>query len=102
MHRIDKTIQILPAVKIVLEQISLPQTWLVLTEGWCGDVAQIVQVLAAMVGINQNIELLLLLRHENSELLDQYLTSGTRSIPKLIVLNTATMEELFNYIFPDD
>ncbi|HLX65600.1 MAG TPA: thioredoxin family protein, partial [Puia sp.] len=40
MHRVEKTIQILPEVKEQLLRVSRPQTWLVLSEGWCGDAAQ--------------------------------------------------------------
>ncbi len=97
MHRIEKTIQILPDVKDIVESIITPQKWLVLTEGWCGDAAQILPVLNALAVLNKNIQLLLLLRDENPELMDQYLTNGTsRSIPKLIVYNKNN-EELFNW-----
>src|SRR5215216_6981695 len=37
MNRIDKTTEIIPELKDAVEQIDFPQTWLVLTEGWCGD-----------------------------------------------------------------
>src|SRR5437763_1892032 len=44
MNRLDKTTEIIPELKEIVEQIDTPQTWLVLTEGWCGDAAQIVPV----------------------------------------------------------
>src|SRR5437868_899540 len=44
MTRIEKTIEIIPELREAVEQIISPQTWLVLTEGWCGDAAQIVPV----------------------------------------------------------
>jgi len=98
MKRIDKTIEILPEAKQAIEAIEQPQTWLVLTEGWCGDAAQIVPVINALSKLNNKIELKLLLRDENLELMDQYLTNGkSRSIPKLIVVNKATMEELYSW-----
>ncbi len=97
MRRIEKTIELLPDVKKVLEKISSPQTWLVLTEGWCGDAAQIVPVIHAMATINQHIQLQMLLRDENPELMDLYLTNGkSRSIPKLVALSS-TREEIFNW-----
>ncbi len=69
-----------------------------ITEGWCGDAAQILPVLNAMASVNPLIQLQLVLRDANLELMDQYLTDGTsRSIPKLVVLDTATMEEQFNW-----
>lgn len=98
MHRIKKTMQVLPEVKSILESITLPQTWVVLTEGWCGDAAQILPVLNGLSQLNGNIKLVLLLRDENLDLMDQYLTNGTsKSIPKLIVYDSSTREELFNW-----
>jgi hypothetical protein len=63
-------------------------TWLVLTEGWCGDAAFNVPVLAAIErAVPGKVKLRLLLRDANPELMDAHLTDGGRSIPKLIVLN---------------
>jgi len=98
MHRLDKTIGILPDVKEQILSIDKPQTWLVLTEGWCGDAAQSLPVMQALSQLNPLIRLRLILRDENLELMDQYLTNGiSRSIPKLIALNTNTLEELFTW-----
>jgi hypothetical protein len=57
MNRIDKTIEIIPGLREAIEQIIAPQTWLVLTEGWCGDAAQIVPVFDKIAQLNSNIEL---------------------------------------------
>ncbi len=98
MHRIKKTMQVLPEVKSILESITVPQTWLVLTEGWCGDAAQILPALHGLSQLNGNIKLLLLLRDENLDLMDQYLTNkSSKSIPILIVYDSSTREELFNW-----
>ena len=43
---------------------------------------------------NKNIDLKLILRDENLEVMDQFLTNGTRSIPILIVLDSETLEVL--------
>lgn len=97
MKRLDKTIEIIPELRETVQGISAPQTWLVITEGWCGDAAQIVPVLNKIAELNSNIKLKFLLRDENLELMDQYLTNGrSRSIPKLVVLNEHN-EELFNF-----
>lgn len=97
MKRLDKTIEIIPELRETVQGISAPQTWLVITEGWCGDAAQIVPVLNKIAELNSNIKLNFLLRDENLELMDQYLTNGrSRSIPKLVVLNEHN-EELFNF-----
>jgi hypothetical protein len=98
IHRLEKTTVLLPAVKEAIGSILRPQTWLVLTEGWCGDAAQSVPVIHALALLNPLIDLRLLLRDQNLELMDQYLTNGvSRSIPKLIGMDTATGEELFTW-----
>jgi hypothetical protein len=96
VHRLGNTIEILPSAEALIRSISTPQTWLVLTEAWCGDAAQSVPVMNALAKLNPLISLRLLLRDENPALMDRYLTNGvSRSIPKLIGLDTATGEEIF-------
>jgi hypothetical protein len=98
MHRLDKTTLLLPSVEAMIGSIPVGQTWLVLTEAWCGDAAQSLSVMNAMAALNPLISLRLLLRDENLELMDRYLTRGVaRSIPKLIGLDTLTREELFTW-----
>jgi hypothetical protein len=98
MHRLDKTTLLLPSVEAAIRSITVGQTWLVLTEAWCGDAAQSIPVMNAMALLNPAISLRLVLRDENPELMDRYLTNGVaRSIPKLIGLDTATMDELFTW-----
>jgi hypothetical protein len=98
MHRLEKTVGIIPGVKAQMLSIRRPQTWLVLTEGWCGDAAQSLPVMQLLTQLNPLIRLRLLLRDENLELMDQYLTNGvSRSIPKLIALDTDSLAVLFTW-----
>jgi hypothetical protein len=97
MNRLDKTTEIIPELKDTIAQINKPQTWLVLTEGWCGDAAQIIPVLHKAASLNENIALCFLLRDDNLELMDVDLINGkSRSIPKLISLDENN-KELFNW-----
>ena len=97
MNRLDKTTEIIPEFKATIAQIDKPQTWLVLTEGWCGDAAQVIPLLHKAASLNENIALGFLLRDDNLELMDMYLTNGkSRSLPKLIVLDEDN-NELFNW-----
>ncbi|WP_196990691.1 thioredoxin family protein [Panacibacter microcysteis] len=97
MNRLDKTTAIIPELEERIRAITAPQTWLILTEGWCGDAAQIIPVLQKMTALNNHIQLKCLLRDENLELMDQYLTNGiSRSIPKLVVLDENN-NELFSW-----
>lgn len=59
----------------------------VLTADWCGDAALCVPILQRMAE-EANVELRYLIRDENLELMDQYLTNGTaRSIPMFIFID---------------
>ncbi|MEM9673445.1 MAG: thioredoxin family protein [Cyclobacteriaceae bacterium] len=93
MRRLDKTVKLQPDLLVELEQLDQPWVWLVLTEGWCGDSAQNIPVFAKAAEINPNIKLLTLLVSDYPEVMDAYLTDGSRSIPKLICL-TQNLEEL--------
>ena len=87
MKRLDKTIKISEDTIAKVKDVKEPQTWLVLTEGWCGDAAQNLPVINKIAEENPNIKLKVVLRDENIELMDQFLTNGGRSIPKLIALD---------------
>lgn len=88
MKRLDKTISISEETKTALQKVKTPQTWLVITEGWCGDAAQNLPIINKIAEENENINLKLVLRDENLELMDQFLTNGGRSIPKLVALDS--------------
>lgn len=86
-RRLNKTIKLPEIIAEQVQNIEQPMTWLVLTESWCGDAAQILPLLQKLAEINPNITLRLVLRDENDSLMGQFLTGGGRSIPKLIMLN---------------
>ncbi len=74
---------------------TLPDTvWLVLSEGWCGDAAQNLPYIHKMASVNPKINLRIILRDEHPEIMDRFLTNGSRSIPKLIWIHPATGEVL--------
>jgi hypothetical protein len=97
MKRLDKTIHLNSEIKAALQAMKTPQTWLVISEAWCGDAAQNVPILQKMADLNENIELKIILRDENLEVMELYLTNGGRSIPKLIALENNTLDELFTW-----
>ena len=84
--RLNKTIQIPEAEKAIFGRLQTKQIWLLITESWCGDAAQTLPVLNKLAEASENIELRVVLRDEHPELMDHFLTNGTRSIPKLIIL----------------
>lgn len=88
MKRLDKTIKISDETTAKIQNLKTPQTWLVLTEGWCGDAAQNLPVINKLAELNTNINLKIVLRDDHLQLMDQFLTNGGRSIPKLIMLDS--------------
>jgi len=95
MNRLEKTSVISEELKSQASRLQSNYYWLVLTEGWCGDAAQNLPVFHLIANLTPTIELKLLLRDEHPEIMDQYLTNGSRSIPKLICLEKTTLQPLF-------
>jgi hypothetical protein len=60
---------------------------LALAEDWCGDASNTLPVLARLAELVPEIELRLLRRDEHPELMNRYLTNGSRSIPIVIALD---------------
>jgi len=87
MNRLDKTSKLSEETISSVKKVQAPQTWLVLTESWCGDAAQTLPVINKIAELNSNINLRIVLRDENEALMDQFLTNGGRSIPKLIAVD---------------
>lgn len=94
MHRLEKTVVLNDSVKEKAAKVERKMIWLVITEGWCGDAAQNIPTIEKIAALSANIETRYVLRDENLELMDKYLTFGARSIPKLIALDAETLEEL--------
>ena len=65
---------------------------LVLSEDWCGDCVSVLPVVARLAE-QAGVELRVLARDANDDLIDEHLTSGTKSIPVVIVLD-ADLREL--------
>ena len=94
--RILKMFSVCSELRRFLETIDSPQRWMVLSEPWCGDSAQCLPYLAKIAECTPRITLRILLRDENLEIMDQYLTDGTRGIPKLVSFDERG-EELFRW-----
>ncbi len=97
MKRLEKTAVLRNDVTETLLKIKNKYTFLVLTEGWCGDAAQNIPLFWLMEKTCANLTLKLILRDENLELMDQYLTNGGRSIPKLICIENTSNNVIFTW-----
>jgi len=97
LHRLDKTIRVIDEVKLALENLKTHYTWLVISESWCGDAAQILPIINKMALLNNKIELRIVLRDENDDLMNLFLTNGTKSIPKLLIIDKESDEVIAHF-----
>lgn len=99
MKRWDKTIKVSDEVIKRVSNFKGDITWLVLTESWCGDAAHVVPAINKIAELSDNIDLKLVFRDENEELMNQFLTNGSKSIPKLIMVDNLS-DEVINTFGP--
>ena len=99
MKRWDKTIKVSDEVKERVSNFKGDITWLVLTESWCGDAAHVVPAINKIAELSDNIDLKLVFRDENEELMNEFLTNGSKSIPKLIMVDNLS-DEVINTFGP--
>ncbi len=68
-----------------IKGISNVQTWTVITEPWCGDAAHSVPFIEMLANENPLIKTVYELRDSEPFRINDYLTNGGKSIPKLII-----------------
>ncbi|MBT8266427.1 MAG: thioredoxin family protein [Bacteroidia bacterium] len=97
MKRWDKTIRLSEDHEKLIKEFDEKIIWLVISESWCGDAAHVIPVINKVAEVNPNIELRIVLRDDNPDLMDAFLTNGSRSIPKLIMIDAKSTEFLGLY-----
>ncbi|NWF51079.1 MAG: thioredoxin family protein [Ignavibacteriaceae bacterium] len=85
--RIEKYFSPSDELRQAVSKITEPQLWMMITESWCGDSAQNIPYFAKTAELNPLINFRIILRDTNADIMDNFLTNGTRSIPKLVVFN---------------
>ncbi|MFY0607220.1 MAG: thioredoxin family protein [Cyclobacteriaceae bacterium] len=95
MKKWDKILQLDSELERLIQSTDRRMIWLVITEGWCGDAAQIIPALVKMANLSEHIEIRFVLRDEHPDLMDKYLTNSARAIPILIALDAESNEETF-------
>jgi len=87
MDRLDKKLKISEETDASIYNLKNDFTFLVIAEGWCGDAAQIIPVLNKIAEASSKIKLKIVLRDDNEELMNEFLTNRSKSIPKIIILD---------------
>jgi hypothetical protein len=87
MDRLDKTLKISEETQNSLDNLNKGFIFLVIAEGWCGDAAQILPIINKVAEASDKIDFKIVLRDENEDLMNQYLTNGSKSIPKVLILD---------------
>lgn len=91
MTRHHKTYEPSEEMRIAMDSVS-DQTWVVITEDWCGDSAQTLPVVSAIAALRSSVTLRILDRDTYPQAMDLYLTNGTRSVPIVIAFNARSNE----------
>lgn len=94
MQRWEKTLKITEEDQKRMKSFSGDMLWLVIYESWCGDAAHNLPVMKKLADLNPAINLKVVLRDENLTLMDEFLTNGGRSIPKLIMFDAKAKKVL--------
>jgi hypothetical protein len=97
LKRLDKTIKVTPEGEVKLKNLSKKQTWLVISEGWCGDAAQLLPIINKMAEVSEDIDLKIVLRDDNDALMSLFLTNRGKAIPKLIILDPENSEVIADW-----
>lgn len=97
MKRWDKKINISEEAENRIKQFNNSVTWLIITESWCGDAAHVIPVLNKIAELNSNIDIKIVFRDENRELMSMFLTNGGEAIPKLIMIDNESGEVVNTY-----
>lgn len=85
MNRWLKAGKLSDKLKDAVRSINSPQHWIVITEPWCGDAAHSVPFIELAARENPQISITYELRDSEPFRINNYLTLGSKSIPKLVI-----------------
>lgn len=86
MRRINKVVTLTDEAINIFSNVR-KQTWLVICESWCDDSAHTLPVLNKIAEHSDCINLKIVLKDDNLDLINTFLTNGTQAIPKLIMVD---------------
>lgn len=85
MERTLKKLNFEGALQEKSSQKNFDGKFLIITEAWCGDASAAVPAIVKFFEGKNDVRIFL--RDSDETLIDQFLTNGTRSIPKVLILN---------------
>ena len=95
MNRNEKQIVVNDELINTLSNLDHKETWVVFSEAWCGDCAQIIPVIAKIAEASKGkIELRIIVKSEQKEEMQNYLTNGAEAVPKLVRFESESLKEI--------
>jgi DNA-binding transcriptional LysR family regulator len=70
-----------------IEELGRDWKLMAIAEDWCGDASNLVPIFARLAEASPRIELRIVKRDESPELMDLYLTNGSRSVPIVVIMD---------------
>ncbi|MDA0683003.1 MAG: thioredoxin family protein [Bacteroidetes bacterium] len=83
-QRVDQLWSMSDAFRSAVMSAPGPATWLFITDDWCVDSAYSLPLIRDAVALREDLHLSILLKDDHLDILDHFLSSGARSIPKFI------------------
>ena len=86
IQRIKRGLKTITIEDKVIESLRSTKStnWMIITEAWCGDAANILPVVIKMAEAEKRVSLKIILRDQNLKIMDRFLTNGARAIPIVI------------------
>lgn len=98
MNHIEEAFELSDKAIEILKSLKKEYIWLVIAESWSDDCAELLPVLHSIAAASEaKIDLKIVFRHENEELMQFFLTNKAKAIPKLIVIESATGDALAHW-----
>ena len=94
MNRVMQNIVLNQKLYNALSELKEEWIWVVISEPWCGDASWGTPALAMIAQCSDKIDFRILLRDSNPEVIKQYHTNGSESIPKLVCVRKNDLQEL--------
>ncbi|MCB9201481.1 MAG: thioredoxin family protein [Flavobacteriales bacterium] len=85
INRLEKTFKLSEEQIKKIKQITSTINCICITEGWCGDAANILPVIHEIAKQSEKITIKYIFRDNHTELMEKYLTNGNKSIPIYII-----------------